>query len=130
MRKFLKDEKGTALIQTAIILPVILGLFMGGLLFCNAYKYKNAINTAAAVGAKTYQINKDEGKAIAKAQSQLAMLGVQKASCKIEGDGNFVITKPYGFYIPVFGKHLLNIKSEYKAHAEINPRYYGKSWSP
>lgn len=130
MRKFLKDEKGTALVETAIVLPVILGLFMGIVLFANAYRYKNIMNTAAAIGAKTYRIERDEGKAVAKAQSELSKLGGKNASCNVEGDGSFAITKPYGFYIPAFGKYLLNLKSEYKAHEEIRPRYYGKSWSP
>lgn len=130
MKKILKDEKGNALIQTAVVIPMILGLFMGLVFFCNAYRYKIVMTMATKEGARAYAISHDEQVAVGVAREELSVGRVRGVNFKVESDGTFVASKPYGFTIPLYGKHLFNLKAQHKAKKELEYRYYKKMWNP
>ncbi|WP_074350560.1 TadE/TadG family type IV pilus assembly protein [Proteiniborus sp. DW1] len=130
LKKLFKDEEGNALIQTATMLPIIMGLFIGLVFFTNAARYKIVMNMAAKEAAREYQVSMgDTSEAINKAHEELALGEVVGASVSISlEEGSVEIIKPYGFYIPVGGKHLLNLKAKYKFKEELKERYYGTNW--
>ncbi len=127
IKKFVSNEKGSStIIETAVAVPVILGLFMGLVFYANAMRYKVVMNMAAKEGARYYQATKDNGKAVGKAYEELG-LGHVSANAKVTG-GGIEITKPYGFYIPFFDKHMLNLKSKHDFFEELDHRYYKQEW--
>lgn len=127
-KQFLKEEKGNAIIQTAVVLPMVLGLFMGLVFYTNAMRYKLVMNMAAKEGARMYQISKgDSSKAMSKAYEELSIGHVGGASVGIIPNG-IQVTKPYGFYIPFYDKHLLNLRSEHEFFEELDKRYYKTGW--
>ena len=128
IKKLLQDEKGSAIIETAIAIPIILGLFFGLVLFANAYRYQIVMDMAARAGAREYQITRHNyTQAVNKAQRELALGGVQ-ATVKIYDD-RVIVTKPYGFYIPATDSYLLNLKSEFEFKREVQAKHYNQSWS-
>lgn len=128
IKKLIKDEKGNAIIETAVAIPMLLGLFMGLVFFTNSMRYKMVISMAAKEGAREYQVTmEDSQKSINKTHQELSLGGVSGAIVTIEDDGVKVV-KPYGFYIPLSGKYLLNIKTHHVFKEEIVERYYNKGW--
>ena len=128
IKKFFKDEKGSAIIETFVALPMLLGLFMGLVFFTNAMRYKLVVNMSAKEGAREYQVTmKNSQKAIEKTHKELTLGGVVGANVTVEDDGIKVV-KPYGFYIPMSNKYLLNIKAHHIFTEEITERYYNKGW--
>lgn len=128
IKRFLKDEKGNALIETAVSIPMLMGLFMSLVFFTIAMRYQLVISMAAKEGAREYQVSMgDEGKARSRAYQELSIGRVIGANVSINGD-EVTVTKPYGFYIPLANKYLLNIKSTHVFKKEIVERYYEPNW--
>ncbi len=128
IKKLLKEEKGSAIIEVSIALPILLGLFMGLVFYTNAMRYKLVIDMAAKEGARTYQVTHGNiSKAKTRAYEELTLGNVGGASVETIPNG-VRITKPYGFYIPMFGRYLLDLKSEHQFHKELDHRYYKTSW--
>lgn len=129
IKKLIRDEKGNAIIETAVAIPMLLGLFMGLVFFTNAMRYKLVINMAAKEGARTYQVTMGNRiKTINKTNEELTLGRVEGASVDIDVFGTVKVVKPYGFYIPLYDKHLLNIKGEHLFMDEIEERYYQQGW--
>ncbi|WP_459195618.1 TadE/TadG family type IV pilus assembly protein [Wukongibacter baidiensis] len=128
IKRLFRDKRGNVLVQAAIAVPILLGLFMGIVLFCNAYRYKIIMSMAAKEGARMYAFSMgDSSKAIQKSNEELAIGGIS-ANVSQSGAG-IKITKPYGIGIPLFGKYLLNLETEHKFKEEIVERYYEKGWN-
>ena len=128
INQFLKEERGNAIIQTAVVLPMLLGLFMGLVFYTNAMRYKLVMNMAAKEGARTYQATHGNfNKAETRANEELALGGVGDANIEAVLNG-IKVTKPYGFYIPAFDGYLINLKSEHQFFEELDPRHYKTGW--
>lgn len=127
-KRILKNNKGSAIIETAIALPIVLGLFMGLFFFTNAVRYKLVMNMAAKEGARMYQISSGNAtKAKNKAEEELALGRVDGASVSIITNG-VKISKSYGFHIPLFGSQEPSMKSEHEFFEELEARHYKKAW--
>lgn len=130
IKKFIKDEKGNVLIETSVAIPMLMGLFMGLVFFTNAMRYQLVISMAAKEGAREYQVSGgNDSMAINRTQQELSLGYVSDADVSIEGK-TVKVVKPYGFYVPLSNRYLLNIQSSYEFRTEINQRYYGKPWNP
>lgn len=127
IKKLMKEEKGSALVQTAIVIPIILLMFLGLVLFSNAYRYKIVMSMAAKEGAREYAVSmgdRDEAAKIAK--KELAMGGVD-ADVTVAGR-KVKIEKPIGVNITLFGNRKIKLKTEHEFKEELEERFYGKDW--
>lgn len=74
--KAFKDKKGSAIIETAIMLIVIMALTIGYLYFIQAIRINTVLQVAAREGARTYAITDSPSKARAKAEEELRIGGI------------------------------------------------------
>lgn len=126
IKKFLKDERGDSqIIDTAIALIFILGLFIGFVIYSNAAREKVIMNYSAKEGARTYMINKSESDGIAMAESYLNIGGIRGSSVST-GDNSIRIEKEIGIHVPFFQKGKLKLVSEVEFHEELDPLWYQK----
>lgn len=120
LRKLFKDEKGSAILETAITMPLILLLVFGFMSIMNGANHTSAMRRAANEAAREYAapIADTEGNpvdmkpiAIAKAYSALEKNGVKGAVVKAYEDGKkkyIEIEKPFVARLP---KMNLNLKA-------------------
>lgn len=128
VKRMLKDKRGNAIIETSVMLPLLLGLFMGLVFFTNSFRYKIIANMAAKEGARAYEINLgNASRAISKAEEELALGGVKGASISVV-NGGVEVVKPYGFHVPESGNYLLSIKGYHVFKPEIIEEHYKKGW--
>lgn len=132
-KKLVKDEKGSALIETAIIMPVLLVLVFGFMSIMNGANHTTAMRRVANEAAREYAspIADAEGNpidmksiAIAKAYSELEKNGVKGAVVKAyeDGDKKYIeIEKPF---VARFPKVNWNLKAGAVFHeAPVDPEY-------
>ena len=81
----LRDERGTAVVEMALVLPVLLLLVLGILDFGKAFNYWNDTNHLAAEGARFAAVNRTPGggdlKAYIKAQADTGELRTSARVC-------------------------------------------------
>lgn len=123
IKKFIHDNRGAALIETAIAIQILLALFFAFFYFSFAMRYHLVMSMASKEGARTYKITKKADEAIDKAHEELALGGVGDATVTITSDGVEVI-KPYGFYVPFAKSYLLNLKTYAEFQDEIDLVYF------
>lgn len=105
--KLLKDEKGSAVVELAITLPLILVLVFGYIFFMNGLETQMVMQIAAREGARVYAnpiryANMKE-LAISKTQEELNRNKIDNATIKAYASGYkryVIIEKPYFTYFP------------------------------
>lgn len=128
IRKIIKNDTGSAIVEVAIILPLLLGLFMGLVYFTNSMRYQLIISMAAKEGARAYQASDGNmGVAINKARQELSIGNVKDAQVYRQGNA-IIVSKPYGFYLPYYDRYLINIRAKHSFMEEIEDRYYQEEW--
>lgn len=129
IKKFFEDEKGNVLVESAIAIPIILGLFMGFIFFANAYRYKIVMSQAAKEGARMYQLSMGDIQETEKYANKELSIGRVSAKVSING-GKVTVEKPLAIKIPLFGGHLIKLKSEHEFKEELEKRHYNTGWNP
>lgn len=99
------DEKGAAMVEFAIILPVLLMLVVGIIEFGRAYNTQVSIQAAAREGARELALRRSaadvESRTRAAAPS-ITIDSISQAGCPASGDGqaSVAITEDFTFGIP------------------------------
>lgn len=82
--KLLKDRKGSAVIETAVMLIIITMFTVGYLYFMQAIKINTVLQVAAREGARTYAITDSAAKARAKVEEELRIGGIDSRYVTIQ----------------------------------------------
>lgn len=130
-----KDQRGDSeIVDTAIALIFILGLFVGFFLYSNAARTKVIMNYSAKEGARAYAISKDASEGRTVARDYLSMGNVNSANVSDFGDSGMKITNSLNVTVPFFnGGDNLSLVSEFEFFEEFDPKYYelgelGEGW--
>ncbi len=127
IRKFFKDNKGNTIVEVAIMLPILLGFFMGLVFFITAYRTQTIMNMAVKEGARTYAICQDDVMAKEKTKEELKLGYVKDADVVVDGN-KVMISKSIGFYLPVFNKYIFELQANSEFFEEIETEHYGEFW--
>lgn len=130
IKKILKNEKGDSeIIDTAVALIFILGIFIGFVIYSNSARERVVMNYSAKEGARTYMINKSETDGINMAKGYLSIGNVKGANVST-GENSIKIEKDLGIHVPFFQKAQLKLVSEVEFHKELDPLWYQKDIHP
>jgi|GEM_PF-2877308 Flp pilus assembly protein TadG len=121
----LKDQKGNALIQVAIMFPILLALTFGMINFILIVRDGTIMESAARSAARELGTSKSLSSALEKAKNDLRIGLVNGASVNIE-NSKIVVRKPVNINIPFMGKVDFSLKKESEFYTEKDSFYYGK----
>lgn len=127
--RLLRDEKGSALVEVALMLPIILGMVFGFLFFTHAVRMNTVLEVAAREAARNYAVTHDLTKAKNKAKDELAMGNINpaKAVITVSSVGNekrASVKMPFPIQIPFFGLHDLMLEGQAVFHEEVQTSYW------
>ena len=121
----LNDESGDSdIIDTAVALVLILGLFFAFFIYSTAAREKVVMNYSAKEGARAYMISKNVDDGIDTAKDYLRIGGVSKYDNVSEGENSIRIEKRLGIYVPFFQESEVTLVSEVEFHEELDPSWY------
>jgi Flp pilus assembly protein TadG len=121
--KFLKETKGSAVVEVALMLPLVLMLVFGFMMFTHAVRINTVLEVAAREGARTLSITKDSSQATYKAKQELDLGGVDGSKASVStsvGDSEcrVVVKMPYPINVPIAGEYNLSLKGDAVFHRE------------
>lgn len=108
-----KNNKGSVTIELSLFIAIICALIFGYMSVMNGVKTSIALQVAAREGAREYATTGDPSRAKAKANVELAAMGVVGAIPEASVDGNrriISIKLVYNYTIPLFGTYNTNLK--------------------
>jgi Flp pilus assembly protein TadG len=113
--KFLKDERGNAVIEVAIMFPIVLALVFGFMMFTQAMRVNTVLQVAAREAARQYAVSNDPARAVQKAREELSLGNVdpKRATILTNADGaerKVTVKFPYGFKVPFAGEYPLTLQ--------------------
>lgn len=97
------NEKGAAMVELAIILPVLLMLMVGIIEFGRAYNTQVSIQAAAREGARELALRKPDVDALTRAAAPSVDIdSISQSPCPTAGDGqaSVTISESFTFGIP------------------------------
>lgn len=126
---FEKKEKGSVLIETAVMFMIVTMIVTGYIFFLQAIRIHTVAKIAAREAAREYAVTNDAGQAKERAKSELALGGVDPKYAEIEPDTDgkkriVVIRINRGFYIPFAGSYGFELKGEASYGLEQNPEFF------
>ncbi|MHB1418669.1 MAG: TadE/TadG family type IV pilus assembly protein [Bacillota bacterium] len=106
--KVLKSEKGSAIVEVAVMFPLVIMLVAGFILLSQAIRLDTVLQVAAREGAREFSVTHDIVRAADKATEELTLGGVdpQKAAISVTSNGfdrKVVVEMPFPIYIPLAG---------------------------
>lgn len=128
MLKKLKDDRGSAIVEVAIMLPVVLAITVGFMLFTLAIRNDTVLQTSAREADREYAITHSTSRALHKAQNELSLGGIDpdEVDVKITATGQeqkVTIIMPYSVYVPMIGGYRPVLKGEAVFHKESPVNY-------
>jgi Flp pilus assembly protein TadG len=105
MKKQKRDDRGAAMVEFALILPVLLMLVMGIIEFGRAYNIQVSIQAAAREGARDLALRQSSGQvdsAVRAAAPSVSIDSISQSACPASGDGQARVTvnEAFTFKIP------------------------------
>jgi Flp pilus assembly protein TadG len=105
MTKQRRDDRGAAMVEFALILPVLLMLVMGIIEFGRAYNIQVSIQAAAREGARSLALRQSSGQvdsAVRAAAPSVSIDSISQSACPASGDGQARVTvrEAFTFQIP------------------------------
>lgn len=126
----LQDKRGNAqVVEFAILLPLILGVFLSSLFFLSANRIDTVLQMAVKAGAREYRVTESVSLGKKKVEEELAIGGVPGTKVSVVGDG-YLAEKNYGFYLPIFDRYMFRLKAFAEFKKEYDPRFYLKEYDP
>lgn len=124
--KILKNNKGSVLIEVALMFLVVTMLTVGYLYFTQAMRMQTVAQIAAREGARVYAITNNPVRARERIRAELALGRVDPDDCEIliRKDGSKRIVSVQikrGFYVPAAGEYNLNLRGGAEYILENNP---------
>ncbi len=118
LRHLRGDDQGAAIVEFALILPILILLVFGTIEFGRAYNAKVTLTHAAREGVRELAINRDpvaaEDAAVFAASStlQASNITVTQTFCNPGEPVELVVGYPLQYDIPLFGSGTLNLTSK------------------
>lgn len=118
LRKFKKNQKGAALIETAIFLPILTMLVFGMLYFAQVIKDSLVMQTAAREGARSFAVYHDPQKAVNVVREELSNGKVDADIYTINEppDRGVVVQKDVILSIPFADLRVFTLRNEVIMH--------------
>lgn len=128
MRKVLRCEKGTVVVEVAVMFMVVVLIAAGYVSFVQAMRINTAVKIAAREGARDYSITNSASSARERAKSELALAGIDPSKVDIEVSGSgkkrtLTIRAKRGFYIPFAGSYTFDLGGGAEYILENNPEF-------
>ncbi len=110
-------EWGAAMVEFAIVLPLLMLLVFGIIEFGRAHNTQLTLTHAAREGVRTYAITQDaaQGEAIAEQAATTldpALMDIQVTACDIGSPTTMTIRYPFQFFIPFLPSTPINLQAE------------------
>lgn len=128
IKKILTDEKGSAWVELAVLLPLLLMIVFGYLSYTNAIRDDLVLQMAAREGAREYSTSNSISKTKSVAKDILKSGGIQPDLIIIETkeivrsakeiERIVTVKKPVKFYIPAIGEYDISLKRGAMFYAE------------
>jgi len=123
MRRFLKNDRGSAIVEVAIMFPIILMLVFGFIMFTHAVRINTVLEVAAREGARDYAKTHNKTQTIKKVKDELSIGGISPgdASIKISENGQerrVTVELSYPIYVPFAGEYGLRLKGDASFYKE------------
>jgi Flp pilus assembly protein TadG len=111
-----RNDDGAAMVEMAIILPLLVLLLMGIVEFGRAYNTKITLTHATREAVRVYSISGDTGDAadaVVAASHPLnpALLSVSTTACEEGEPTSVTATYPFSYDIPLFGSATISMSS-------------------
>jgi hypothetical protein len=111
------SERGAAMLEMALILPLLLLILMGTIEFGRAYNARITLTHATREGARELAISGDQGKAEAATRHAATsldddLLTVSPSDCVEGGDASVSATYPFEYSIAFFGSGTITMQSK------------------
>jgi len=111
----LKNNKGSATIETAVMFLLLIMLLTGFIYFINGVTVYSVLQVAAREGAREYSLSDSESKAIKKVKMELKSGGIDPkdvniSTKKIGNERQMTVDTDYNFYIPIAGSYDLKLQ--------------------
>ena len=118
-----KDEKGSVIIEVALMMPLLLMIIFGFLGLNKMVQDCVVIQTAAREGARHYAIHYNASEAIEVANKELKTGGITDATISIihqpPNDRGMIVQKVFALKIPFGEVKFFNIKREVILHQGV-----------
>ncbi len=134
LRKIFKDEKGSTIVEVAVLLPLLIGLFIFSIYFIEITRSATMMEVATTEGARTYAITGDKNLAIQKASqiidNSISLIGGDRPKVYLEDNNIYSERNIYNFSIAGFDIHAFKIKQGREFVKEPESIYYKKPNAP
>jgi Flp pilus assembly protein TadG len=115
-RPNMRSERGAALVEAAVILPVVILLIFGVVEFSRAYNAKITLTHATREGVRVLAISGDAAAAedaVVNASSPLdaSLLSISSTACDSGEPTSITATYPFSYDIPLFGSATVSMSS-------------------
>ena len=103
MKKPTRDDRGAAMVEFALILPLLLMLLMGIIEFGRAYNTQISIQAAAREGARELALRKSSSDVDPRVRAAApSVTSISQTPCPATGDGQatVVVSENFTFSIP------------------------------
>lgn len=128
MERLLRSEKGTVVVEVAVMFMVVVLIAAGYVSFVQAMRINTAVKIAAREGARDYSITNNASSARERAKSELALAGIDPSKVDIEVSRSgkkrtLTIRAKHGFYIPFAGSYTFDLGGGAEYIMENNPEF-------
>jgi Flp pilus assembly protein TadG len=111
-----KDERGAALVEMAVILPVLLLLVFGLIEFSRAFNAKAVVTHASREGVRVLAITGDAGQGAEAARAASgpldpALIGISSTGCTPGEPTSMTVSYPFEWLMPLIGQGVLTIST-------------------
>jgi Flp pilus assembly protein TadG len=97
MRKLLKDQRGSAVVEVAVIFPLVIALTFGFIFFNFAVREHTVLQVAAREAAREYSISNNQTRAINTAKEEVSIGGIDPnlvtVSTKADGSRRYAMVR-------------------------------------
>lgn len=124
-KNLVKCEKGSIIVELGLLLPLLVAITYGFIMFTNVIRTDIILQVAAREGAREYAVTNDINKAKNSAILQLKMGGVDIDIINIESENIdkkriIKVNKNISFYIPFAGQYDIRLKKGAVFYEENN----------
>ncbi len=126
--KLLKNNKGSVIVEVAIMFMLVTMLTTGYLYFTQAMRINTVLKIAAREGAREYSVTNNPSRTRDRIKSELSLAGIDtgKVDIDVVSNGKKRIVKVkarHGFYAPFAGEYDLDLKGGAEYILEDNPEF-------
>lgn len=127
-KRLCSDSKGSAMVEVAIMFPVVLALVFGFMWFTQAIRMTTVLQVAAREAARQYAVSDSASRAVQKARDELALGNIDRSHVSVKtysdkGERKVTVTMPYLIRIPFMGDYPLKLQGSAVFRLETSAFY-------